>query len=95
MFRRTDWRDLGPSAPRQVVDRTGGNASTAQRPQDLKIPIDLRAVLNSIDPNDFLGMINPVEDTPVTYPQFAQAGQIFWHTNQSPMDHDSGVVREP
>src|SRR6266566_3218720 len=47
-------------------------------------PIDLRPMLDSIDTDNLLGMINPIENAPVTNTQFAQARQIIGHTDQSP-----------
>ena len=58
-------------------------------------PIDLRPMLNSIDTDNLLGMINPIENASVTNTQFAQAGQIIGHTDQSPMDHDGIIFRQP
>jgi hypothetical protein len=36
-------------------------------------PIDLRSMLDSIDTDNLLGMINPIENAPVANTQFAQA----------------------
>ncbi len=58
-------------------------------------PIDLRPMLDSIDTDNLLGMINPIENAPVTNTQFAQARQIIGHTDQSPMDHNGSIFRQP
>ena len=58
-------------------------------------PIDLRPMLDSIDTDNLLGMINPIENAPVANTQFAQARQIIGHTDQSPMDHNGSIFRQP
>ena len=60
-----------------------------------KIAIYFRAMLDSINADNFFAMINPVENPPVADAEFAEAGQVVGHSNQPTMNHDGGVFREP
>jgi hypothetical protein len=57
--------------------------------------IDFGTMLDAVNTNKFSGGINPVEDTVIAHPEFAESRQILRHPHEPPMHHGGGVLRQP
>jgi hypothetical protein len=61
----------------------------------LKSPVNLRTVLDAVNPDEGLRMIDPVENAVVAHTQFAKASQLVRHADQPPVDHNGRVLGQP
>ena len=57
--------------------------------------IDLGSMLNSVNTDQLLGRIYPIQDSIIAYAQFTQSRKIFRHPDKPPMHHYGRVLRKP
>ena len=61
----------------------------------LELAIHLGSMRNSVNADDFLFVINPIKNAPVSHAQLAQTGQVVRHADEAPMNHYGSVLHQP